>query len=188
MNGIKSYCFLVTVFCVLFSPLLSYSAEITGPEVSIKEYEIHVTTSLTLDEKYLKELRSGIAKELKFNIDLFKVWSIWPDEFVLRKYFIRTITCDPVKNEFVASSYDGITLIEKRFKSFESMMRWALTITDLKLANIKELETGRHFVRVKVESKIRKLPPLIGTLLIFLSENEFKLTKDSPVFTIGAGK
>lgn len=188
MKGIKAYCFLVTVCCVLLLPIHSYGAEITVPEISIKENEIYITTSLSLDEKYLKELRNGIAKELRFSIDLFKVWTIWPDEFVFRRYFIRTIKCDPVKNEFVATSFDGSTFIEKRFKSFESMMKWTLTINDLKFTNIKELEPGMHFVRVEVESKIRKLPPLIGSLLIFLPENEFKITKDSLFFNIGAGK
>jgi hypothetical protein len=176
------------VFFLLLSHSPSYGAEITGPEVSVKENEIHVTTSLSLEEKYLKELRNGIAKELRFYVDLFKVWKILPDEFVLRKYFIRTLKCDPVKNEFVATSYDGTTLIEKRFKSFESMIKWTLSINELRLTNIRELEPGMHFVRVAVESKIRKLPPLIGYLLIFLPENEFKITKDSPFFAIGAVK
>lgn len=188
MNGRKCYCILLILICLLLLYPLSGGAEITGPEVAIKSNEIYVTTFLSLEEKYLKELRNGIAKELRFYVDLFKVWSIWPDEFVHRRYFIRTLKCDPVKNEFIATSYDGSTFIERRFKSFESMTKWALSINDLKLTNIRELEPGMHFVRVTVESKIRKLPPVIGHFLIFLPENEFKLTKDSPFFSIGAAE
>lgn len=175
----------LSFYLVSFSSLSS-AAEITGPEVTLKNNEIYVSTSLALEEKYLQELRNGIGKEFVFYIDLFKVWRIWPDEFVLGKSLTRTLKCDPVKSEFIATSYDGNTIIEKRFKSFESMTLWALSIDDLKLTNIRELEPGIHFVRITVESKIRKLPPIIEHFIIFLSENEFKISKDSPNFRIGS--
>lgn len=176
------------VFYLLFFYSLSSGAEIIGPEVTLQNNEIYVTTSLSLEEKYLQELRNGIEKKFIFYIDLFKVWRMWPDEFVLGKSLTRTLKGDPVKSEFIATSYDGNTIIEKRFKSFESMTNWALSINELKLTNIRELEPGMHFVRITVESKIRNLPPVIGYFMIFLSENEFKITKDSPDFSIGAVK
>lgn len=187
-NGnIFYYCVsLVSLLFIFYSP--SDAAEVIGPEITIQNNEIYVTTGLSLDEKYLQELRNGIEKEFKFYIDLFKSWKMWPDEFVLGKSLINTLKCDPVKGEFTATSYDGSTLTEKRFKFFESMMKWALRIDQLKLTNIKELEQGTYFVRVVAESKIRKLPPVIGYFLIFLPENEFKITKDSPYFSIGAGE
>ncbi len=174
----------LSFFLVSFSSLPS-AAEITGPEVTLKNSEIYVTTSLSLEEKYLQELRNGIEKKFIFYIDLFKVWRMWPDEFVLGKSLTRTLKCDPVKSEFIATSYDGNIIVEKRFKSFESMTNWALSIDELKLTNMRELDPGMHFVRITVESKIRKLPPLIGNFIIFLSENEFKISKDSLNFRIG---
>jgi len=170
---------------LLSFPFLASSAEITGPEVALQGNEIYVTTFLNLEEKYVKEISNGIEKEFRFYIDLFKVWNMWPDEFVLGKSITRTIKCDPVKSEFIATSFDGSTLIEKRFKSFESMMKWALSIDNLLLTNIKELESGIHFIRITVESKIRNLPPVIGQFFIFLSENEFVVKKDSSYFRIG---
>jgi len=61
-----------------------------------------------------------------------------------------------------------------------------LSFRDLKLVNIKELEQAQYFVRITAESKIRKLPPVIGYLFIFVSENEFRIIKDSTVFTTEA--
>jgi hypothetical protein len=90
--------------------------------------------------------------------------------------------------EYAATSSDGSTLIHNRFKTFESMVKWALSINDLKLANTRELEPGEYFVRVTVESKIRKLPPVIGYFMIFLPENEFKIKKDSPFINVGLAK
>ncbi len=182
-------CQLFFVVCSLF---LSYSsskcAEITGPEVKMQNNEMYVTTSLSLEEKHIQELKNGIKKELRFYIDLFRTWNYWPDEFILGKSFVRTVKCDPVKGEYIATSYDGSVLTEKRFKSFESMIKWSLNINDLKLSNIRELEQGTYFVRITVESKIRKLPPVIGYFIVFLSENEFKVAKDSTTFTIGTLK
>jgi len=185
-NGKIFYYLVPFVFILFIFYSLSSGAGVIGPEVTIQNNEIYVTTSLSLEEKYLQELRNGIAKEFKFYIDLFKVWKMWPDEFVLGKSLIRTLKCDPVKSEFIATSFDGSTITEKRFRSLESMTKWALGINQLKLTNIKELEPGTYFVRVMVESKIRKLPPIIRYLLIFLPENEFKITGDSPFFSIGA--
>jgi hypothetical protein len=180
---------LLLIICyLLLSISLSSGAEITGPEVKLQDNEIYVTTALSLDENHIQELRNGIAKEFRFYIDIFRLWKMWPDEFVLGKLFVRTLKCDPVKTEYIATSSDGSTLIEKRFKSFESMVRWAVSINNLKLVNTRELEPGVYFVRVTVESKIRKLPPVIGYFMIFLSENEFKIKKDSSPFNIGTAK
>jgi hypothetical protein len=180
---------LLFIICyLLLSISLSSGAEITGPEVKLQDNEIYVTTTISLDENHIQELRNGIAKEFRFYIDIFRLWKMWPDEFVLGKLFVRTLKCDPVKTEYIATSSDGSTLIEKRFKSFESMVRWAVSINNLKLVNTRELEPGVYFVRVTVESKIRKLPPVIGYFMIFLSENEFKIKKDSSPFNIGTAK
>jgi hypothetical protein len=181
----KFYYLIFLVFSLVPFTSLASGAEIQGPEVALQGNEIYVTTSLSLDEKYIQELRNGIEKEFRFYIDLFRVWSMWPDEFILGETITRNLKCDPVKGEFIATSFDGNTLIEKRFKSFESMTKWALGIDNLKLTNIRELEPGIHFVRITVESKIRNFPPVIGQLFIFLSENEFVVKKDSSYFRIG---
>jgi hypothetical protein len=163
---------------------LSEAQVITGPEVKIVNNDIYVSFSLNLEDKNLQEIKRGIDKELKLNIDLFRIWKVWPDEFVLGKMNIRTLKADPVKKEYVSSISEGNTLIEKRFKSFESMISGALSVRDMKLTNIRAIDPGEYFVRVTIESRIRKLPPVIGYLFIFLSENEFKIVKDSGVFVI----
>lgn len=178
--------FMIIIGFLLCAASSSVAAEIIGPEIKIQEKAIHATASLLLDDKYLQEIRNGIKKEFRFYIDIFRVWNVWPDEFVSSKSFTRTIRSDPVKTEFIAISSDGNTQIKKRFKSLESMLKWALSFDDLKLANVRDLEPGVYFVQVTVESKIRQLPPVIGYFMIFLPENEFKIRKDSSSFSIGA--
>ena len=170
----------VAVFC----PSAAESQIVAGPEVKLVNNDLIVSFSLGLPDKSLEAIRVGVDKELKFYIDLFRMWKIWPDEFVLGKAYVKTLKVDPIKKEYIATSGDGSVLTEKRFKSFESMMEWVVVFRDLKLTNIRELEPGQYFVRITVESKIRNLPPVIGYLFIFVSENEFRIMKNSTVLTI----
>lgn len=162
--------------------------EIKGPVLKFEDNQLRVTTSLTLNDKSLDELRNGVTKELKFTIDLFRVWKMWPDEFVSGRSFIRTLKVDPVTMEYRATSNDGTVIVQKKFKTFEAMIQWATLIEDLRIATVSELERSTYFVRVTVESKIRKLPPVIGYFMIFLPENEFRIRKDSPPFLAGTNK
>lgn len=186
---LKSIFRLFFISCFLFlAHQNAYAAEIIGPVTNITNNEIYVTTGVVLDEKLFQELKNGISKEITFYIDLFRVWNAWPDEFILGKIITKTLKCDPIKNEFVATSFDGITKIERRFKNIDSLMKWALNINNLLLTNIKELESDNYFIRITAESRVRRLPPVIGHLFFFVPESEFKLVKDSESFYIRIGK
>ncbi len=172
---------------LLFLALLPAQAEglsITGPDVRIVNNDIYVSFTFVPDDKTVREIQDGLDKEFRMYADLFRVWQGWSDEFVTGKFFARTLKSDPIKKEYVMSSFDGQTIVEKRFRSFESMMGAALNVRDLRLANIRELAPGRYFVRITVESKTRKLPPIIGRVLIFVQDNEFRIKKDSPLLQI----
>lgn len=182
----STYWGVLIVLCslVILSLTPAFAAEVSGLEVRIVDGDITVSAGIILDEKWIEELKSGISKELTLYVDLFRVWSVWPDEFIAGKKVIKTLTSDPVKGEFIATSFDGLTQIKKRFKDFNSMLKWALDIRDLKVVNIKELEDSEYFIRITVESRLRKLPPVIGYLLFFVPEREFRIIKDSPKFLV----
>ncbi|MBI5640691.1 MAG: DUF4390 domain-containing protein [Nitrospirae bacterium] len=174
---------LLSLLLFLMLPSASECQTISGPEVRLLNNDVFVSFSLNLDGAHIQGLKQGIDKELKLHIDLFRVWRSWPDEFVLGKFYTRTLRADPIKKEFVSTSFDGSVIVEKRFRSFESMVDWALTVKDLKLTNMRELDPGQYFVRITMESKVRRLPPVIGYFLIFLAENEFKIMKESAPFS-----
>lgn len=183
-RGQIAFCFLLLFCCLLFPPSIARSAEIIGPETKIVNNEIHVTTGLMLDKKQLDDVKNGIAKEITFYIDLFRVWNMWPDEFVLGKTIVKTLRVDPIKKEYVAASSDGMTIVEKRFNELDSLLKWALSIRDIKLTNTRELEPDNYFVRITVESRLRKLPPVISYLFFFVPEKEFTKVKDSSNFSV----
>ncbi len=177
---------ILIIISLLLIPLSSYAVEISGPDVTISNGQIIVNASLTgLDREFEDNLKAGVEKELVFYVDLFRVWHIWPNEFVSGKKIEKIVKYDPLKSEYKASSYDGLYLIKRSFRDYNSMMQWFLFIRDIRLINRKELEPGTYLVKVTVESRLRKLPPVIGYMLFFIPEVEFKVEKSSQPFAIG---
>lgn len=178
--------FLKVIILVLFisAPFIAEGQSISGPEVRLQNNDIYASFSFVPDDKMLQDIRDGMDKEIRLYVDLFRAWTGWPDEFVTGKAFIRTLKADPIKKEFIGISHDGNSITEKRFRSFESMIAWTMSVKDLKLTNTRELEPSQYFVRITVESRVRKLPPVIGHFLIFINESEFKIKKDSIRITV----
>lgn len=176
------------VFLLSFLPSMVSGAEISMPELHFANDEMFVSATLTLDEKGLADLKNGVEKEFTFYLDVYRVWNVWPDEFVTGKKIQRILTADPVRKEYVATSFDGATRLKKRFRDFDSMLNWALSIKSQQVTHLKELEPANYFVRVSVESRLRSLPPVIGYLLFFVPEKEFKVRADSPPFPVGVSR
>ena len=174
---------ILTSFLILTSSLAT--AEILGPEIKIEGNDILVNTGLTNTAEIEAMINSGVEKEILFTIELFRLWSFWPDEFVASKKIQRIIKYDNLRGQYLISSYDGKLQIEKKFKDFDaSMKNWVFTVNKINLANTKELEPGKYYIRIVVESKSRELPPVIGLLMLFIPEVEMSFAKESQVFIV----
>ncbi len=160
------------------------AAEIPEIICSIKNNELYVSTMVRPDQKIMNDLNDGLSKEFIFYVDLFRVWDIWPDEFVLGTKITAKLKSNPIKREYIATSSSGNTVKEKRFSDPEAMVSWATTLSDLKLTNIRELDAGTYFIKVTAESRIRNLPPVIGYLFFFVSDKEFSVSRNSNTFQI----
>lgn len=172
---------------IILPPLVTQAAEISFLDVRLNGDELIVSTTVRLDQQFIDEAKNGIQKELLFYIDLFRVWKTWPDEYVFGNLIEKRITGDVIKGEYILNSYDRNRkrIIEKKYKTFESMIKEMTELKGIQLINIKGLEPGDYYVRVTVESRIRKLPPVIGYILFFVPEKEFSIFKDSNIFKIG---
>lgn len=162
----------------------SSAADISSIGVRFSQNEIYVTATIKPDAQFIEDINEGLTKELIVYVDLFRVWSIWPNEFINGRRHLKTLKNDPIKREYVVTTIEGNIYREKRFKDPESMIVWAMTVSEMKLANIGGLEAGSYFVKVTVESLIRKLPPVIGYFIPFIPEKEFSISKKSPLFQI----
>lgn len=145
---------------------------------------ISVQSSLVLDDTLINDLKNGVQKEFIFYIDLFRQWDLWPDEFIYGTKQTRTIKSNPIKKEYTVLFEDGEARNERRFNSLESLLDQALRINEIHVFSTTGLPAGHYFVRVTVESRIRKLAPIIGYLLFFVPEREFTIEKDSPLFEV----
>ncbi|HIJ59632.1 MAG TPA: DUF4390 domain-containing protein [Nitrospirae bacterium] len=175
----------IFTFILLISPVnASDVADLAPVSVKINEGSIIVNASLKLSQNYIEELNQGISKEITFYIDLFRVWTFWPNEFIKGVKIIRTMKTNPIKREYISTSQIGNVITEKRFKDLNSMIDWATSISDLSLTNTKEHEQGTYFVKVSVESRFQKIPPIVGLLLFFIPDSDIKVSKNSDKFLI----
>ncbi|MEE9524566.1 MAG: DUF4390 domain-containing protein [Thermodesulfovibrionales bacterium] len=189
-NGVRKplnifSCLAITLyFLISFNVQGAEGVELGTISVEIKEDAILVSSDLQLDEDQIEDLQNGIDKEITFYIDLFREWAVWPDEFISGTIINRKIKSDPVKKEFSMNSSGKTSDTEQRFNSLASLLSEALMLKDVELSSVGYLRPGRYFVKVSAESRIRKLAPIVGYLLFFVPEMNFKVDKNSDIFMI----
>jgi hypothetical protein len=168
-------------------PLVAKAAErnsIGSVSVSRENSLVTVNAELELGDSSLTDLSDGMQKEFIFYLDLFRVWSFWPDEFIHGIKIAHVIKSNPVKKEFTLKSRYGESVNEQRFNSLDSLLPHALKIENIQAFTIEGLPVGQYYVRVTVESRIRKLAPIVGYLLFFVPEKEFTVWKNSAAFEV----
>ena len=130
-------------------------------------------------------IKSGIEKEIIFTVELLRVWKYWPDEFVVSKKISKFIKYDSLRERYRALYDDGINHSEIYIKDYTSLKKWIITVKNINLANVKELEKGDYYIRIIVESRSLEQLPLLGFLMHFIPEVEMSLAKESQPFKIG---
>ena len=166
------------------SPAAAVTPSIVGPAPRIIDNNIVVDLSIANATELEKTIISGTEKNIVFTIELLRVWRFWPDEFIVSKRIVKKIKYDNLREQYRASSYDGVTRIENKFKDYNSMKDWIFTVNAVNLANIRELEPSNYYIRVIVESKSLEHLPVIGFLMHFIPETEMSLAKESRPFII----
>jgi len=181
--------FLSLLFLASRPPFASaLTPDIMGPDMKIIDNNIIVNISVANIPELEKTIKSGIGKELVFTAELMRVWRFWPDEFVVSKEVKKVITYDGLRDQYFASSYDGINRSEKTFIDQDTMKDWVSTAGPINLANIRELDPAEYYIRIIVESKSIEQLPLIGFLMHLVPEVEMSLAKESVPFTIWIDK
>jgi hypothetical protein len=185
----KTYIFLIALLLALTVPLsVSATPNIIGPDIRIIDNNIIVNLSIADISELERTIKSGIDQEIIFTVELLRVWRFWPDEFVVSKRIDKTIKYDNLRQQYQASSYNGISHIKKNFKDYNSMKNWIFSVKKINLANIKELEPSNYYIRIVVESKSIEHLPIVGFLMHFIPEVEMSMAKESQPFMVGNNK
>ncbi len=186
----KKTIILFIALCAVLTALSSHAStpNIIGVGMKIIDNNIIVNLSVENVAEFEATINSGIEKEIVFTVELLRVWNFWPDEFVVSKKIKKVIRYDNLREQYRASSYDGIIRTEKKFRDYTAVKNWIFSVDGINLAHIKELEPGRYYIRAIVESKSLKQLPLTGFLMHFIPEVEMSLARESMPFLVEAGR
>jgi hypothetical protein len=165
-------------------PANAVAPYIIGPDMRIVDNDIIVDLSIDNIKELESTIKSGVAKEIVFTVELIRSWKFWPDEFVVSKIIKRNIVYDNLRSVYHVSSFDGISRNVNKLNDYQEVKDWIFTVHNINLANIKELEPSRYYIRVVVESKGMEQIPLIGFLMHFIPEVEMSLAKESRTFQV----
>jgi len=165
---------------------LSNSFAIEDMEIGINRMQnsIEVTTSIIPSKEFIDDFKEGLSKNLLILIEFYRKWSIIPDEFISGVQIQRIFISDPIKEEFIVKSIEGQILREKKFKNWQDALEWGLKINPVRVVDINNLEKGKYYVKVTVESNIRKLPLVLEHILFFIPRYEKRITKESETFRL----
>jgi len=153
--------------------------------MKVLDNNIIVSLSINQVTELAKSITSGVGKEITFTIELLRAWRFWPDEFIVSKQVSRVIKYDNLRDQYRVISYDGVTRTVKYYNDYHEVKDWIFNVSNVNLANVKELEPDSYYIRIVVESKSLEQLPLIGFLIHFIPEVEMTLAKESPPFKIG---
>ncbi len=179
---------MVLLMTFISSYLEAASPRIIGPDMEITDNNIMVSMSIENVAELEKTIKSGIEKEIIFTVELLRKWNFWPDDFVVSKKISRVIKFDTLREQYLASSYDGVTRYKKLFRDYTSVRNWIFAVNTVNLANLKELEPGSYYIRTVVESRSQEQLPFIGLLMIFIPEIEMSLAKESQPFILDSDR
>lgn len=169
---------------IIISTSIAYSIENVKMEVQKSSNSLLVKATIVPSQEFIEDFKSGLGKNLSILIELFRRWSIIPDEFIKGYFIQKTLISDPIKDEYIIKTLYEDRVVEKRFKSWQQALNCALNIDTVKISDINNLEEGKYYIKITVESNIKKLPSVLEHILFFIPTYEKKITKESEIFKL----
>jgi hypothetical protein len=181
-NFLKIILILLVIFVLKIKEV--YSIENVAIFVGKTSNAIKVKARIIPAKKFIEEFRAGLGKNVEILIELYRRWSIIPDEFITGVKIQRSFISDPIKEEYIIKNLEGTILKEKRFKSSADALDWGLKVDSVEFHNTNNFESGEYYIKVTVESNIKKLPLLLEHFLFFIPKYETKIVKESERFIL----
>lgn len=175
---------LILLVALILWPSYAYSLESIDIEIQKNSNSLIVKARIIPSQEFVEDFKNGLSKNIFILIELYRKWSIIPDEFISGVQIQRILISDPIKDEFIVQNVEEQKLIEKRFKSWKEALDWALKIEPVKIVDIRNLERGKYYIKITVESNIKKLPAVLEHILFFIPTYDKKITKKSGNFRL----
>lgn len=176
--------FLSNIFILLTN--LGSASCIENVDILTKKNPESLTVSIKITPSidFVEDFKSGLGKNIQILVELYKRWSIIPDEFITGVKIQRALISDPIKEEYIVKNIEGNTVREKRFKNSTDALNWGLTVDLIEFNSIKNFEPGKYYVKVTVESNLKKLPLLLEHFLFFIPKYDKRIIKESERFDL----
>lgn len=175
---------LVIAGLLLLQAFYAHAIENINMEIQKDNSFLTVKARVIPSQEFIDDFKSGLSKNIFILIELYRKWSIIPDEFISGVQMQRILIPDPIKGEFIIKTLEGDRLTEKRFKNWQEALDWALKTDYIKIASINNLDRGKYYIKITVESNIKKLPSVLEHILFFIPTYEKKITKESESFRL----
>ncbi len=175
---------IISVGFLLLIPFHAWAIENINMEIQRDNAFLIVKARIIPSQEFIEDFKNGLSKNIFILIELYRSWSIIPDEFISGVQIQRVLISDPIKDEFIVKTLQGETLTEKRFKNWQEALDWALKIEPVKIVNINNVERGKYYIKITVESNIKRLPSMLEHILFFIPTYEKKITKESENFRL----
>lgn len=175
---------LIIVTFLFLSVLNAHAIEDINMEIQKNSSSLIVKARIIPSQEFVEDFKNGLSKNILIMIELYRKWSIIPDEFIVGIQIQRVLISDPIKDEFIVKTVQSDVLTEKRFKNYQEALDWALNIEPVKLVNINRVERGKYYIKITVESNIKRLPSVLEHILFFIPTYEKKITKESEHFRL----
>ncbi len=175
---------IIAIFMFFFFWQINLVHAIEQIDLAVKKNfnSLEVNAKILPSKEFIDDFTSGMSKDIKILIELYRKWSVIPDEFIIGKRIQRILISDPIKEEFIIKSFEGNILKEKRFKKPMDALLWGLTIESVIFDDIKNYNPGKYYFKLTVESNIKKLPFILEHFLFFIPKYEIKIEKESEKF------
>ncbi|MCX8033990.1 MAG: DUF4390 domain-containing protein [Thermodesulfovibrio sp.] len=173
-------------FLIIFILNINDADSIENIDISVKKSSnsIEITARIIPSKEFVEDFKAGLGKNIQILVELYRRWSIIPDEFITGVKIQRIFVSDPIKEEYIIGNLEGKILKEKRFKNSTDALDWGLKIEAVDFPNINKFESGKYYIKVTVESNIKKLPLLLEHFLFFVPKYETKIVKESERFDL----
>lgn len=176
-------CILIIAGVLIIFVSTAYGIENIKMEVQKGSNSLFVKVTIVPSQEFIEDFKNGLGKNISILIELFKRWSIIPDEFIKGYMIQKVLISDPIKEEFIIKTAYGEGMVEKRFKNWQEALNRALNIETVKI-DVSNLEQGKYYIKITVESNIKKLPSVLEHILFFIPKYEKKITKESEIFRL----
>lgn len=169
---------------LLLHVFYAYAIENIDMEIHKNNSFLTVKARIIPSQEFIDDFKNGLGKNILIVVELYRRWSIIPDEFISGVQIQRILIPDPIKDEFIIKTLEGDRLTEKRFKNWQEALDWALKTEPIKIANINNVDRGKYYIKITVESNIKKLPSVLEHILFFIPTYEKKITRESEYFRL----